>query len=63
MAGKKAAQISKEELNKVPTTKVLMVKLKDRNFGKLPLTIDQLRIIKENQTKLHFVNGKTLNEG
>jgi hypothetical protein len=48
VAGKKANQISKEDINKVPTTKVLMVKLKDRNFGRLPLTREQLRIIKEN---------------
>lgn len=63
VTGRKAVDISYDEVKKVPESKVILVRLKEKSFGRLQLNNTMLRIVKENQVKLQFVNGKILNEG
>ena len=40
VTGKKAIQLKDEDLKKVPSSKIMMVKLKEKNFGRLKLNQD-----------------------
>ena len=63
VTGKKPHQLSKQDIMSFPSSKVLMVRLKEQQFKRLPLTEEMKKTIIENRTLLEFQNGMELPEG